>query len=209
MSCGSELDHVFLNTEEPEMIYLTLFWTFIKIGLFTIGGGYAMIPLIQQEVIERHGWMTIDQFTEFVGIAESTPGSFAINIATFVGVHAAQESGGHGILGSLCTTGGVVLPSLIIILIIAGLFHYAMQHWLVRSALTGAKPVVVGLIGAAGFTLTAHTLSDPTTGFHWTSAGLAIGLMLITAITRLNAVFVILIGAVGGLLLFGVLDLPS
>ena len=68
------------------MIYLTLFWTFFKIGLFTIGGGYAMIPLIRTEVIDSHGWMTLDQFSEFVGIAESTPGPFAINISTFCGM---------------------------------------------------------------------------------------------------------------------------
>ena len=80
------------------MIFLELFWTFFKIGLFTIGGGYAMIPLIRTEVIDSHGWMTLDQFSEFVGIAESTPGPFAINISTFCGMNTA------GLLGSLCAT---------------------------------------------------------------------------------------------------------
>lgn len=180
------------------MIYLTLFWTFFKVGLFTIGGGYAMIPLIQHEVIERHGWMTAEQFTEFVGIAESTPGPFAINISTFAGVHAAQEAGGSGLLGSLCSTGGVIVPSLVIILLIAGVFHYAMRHWSVRAALEGAKPVVVGLIGAAAFTLLLHTLCLEGSGFRWYSAGLAAALLLLTQFIRLGAISLILLGGVLG-----------
>ena len=111
------------------MIYWMLFWTFLKVGLFTIGGGYAMIPLIQQQLIDRHGWITPEQFTDFVGIAESTPGPFAINIATFAGIHVGEQHGLSPILASVCSTGGVVLPSLIIILLIAGAFHYAMRHW--------------------------------------------------------------------------------
>lgn len=180
------------------MIYLTLFWTFLKVGLFTIGGGYAMIPLIQQEVIGNHGWMTVEQFTEFVGIAESTPGPFAINISTFAGVHAAREAGGSGLLGSLCSTGGVVLPSVVIILVVAGVFRYAMRHWAVRAALEGAKPVVVGLIGAAAFTLLGHTLLPEGGGFRWFSAGLAAGLFALTRWVRLGAVALILLGGALG-----------
>lgn len=183
------------------MIYLLLFWTFAKIGLFTIGGGYAMIPLIQQEVIARHGWMDADQFTEFVGIAESTPGPFAINIATFIGVHAAEEAGGSGLLGSLCSTGGVVVPSVLIILAIAGFFHHAMRHRYARAALQGAKPVVIGLIGAAGYTLLAHTLFEG--GFRPLSCAVAGGLLALSFLTRLGAVWIILIGAGLGVLLFG------
>lgn len=180
------------------MIYLTLFWTFLKVGLFTIGGGYAMIPLIQHEVIERHGWMTVEQFAEFVGIAESTPGPFAINISTFAGVHAAQGAGGNGLLGSLCSTGGVILPSVAIILIIAGLFHCAMRHWAVRAALEGAKPVVVGLIGAAALTLLGHTLLPAEGGFRWGAAALSVGLFALTRWIRLGAVALILLGGVLG-----------
>ena len=187
------------------MIYLLLFWTFAKVGLFTIGGGYAMIPLIQQEVIERHAWMTADQFTEFVGIAESTPGPFAINIATFAGVHVAQLHGANGLLGSLCTTGGVVLPSILIILLIASLFHYAMRHWLSQAALAGAKPVVIGLIGSAGFTLLRHTLLEG--GIHWVSCALAAALLLLSFLTKLGAVWLILLGALSGILLFGLCGL--
>ncbi len=188
------------------MIYWMLFWTFLKVGLFTIGGGYAMIPLIQQQLIERHGWVTPEQFTDFVGIAESTPGPFAINIATFSGVHVAGQHGLSPLLGSLCSTGGVVLPSLVIILLIAGAFHYAMRHWAVRAALEGAKPVVVGLIGAAAVTLLRHTLLPAGEPFHWAAAGFAVALFALTHWVRIGAVSLILLGgALGlGLRCFGV-----
>ena len=94
------------------MIYLELLWTFFKIGLFTIGGGHAMIPLIMSEV-SAHGWIDQQVLIDFIGIAESTPGPFAINIATYTGVERA------GVLGAVCATLGVVLPSLIIIIIVS------------------------------------------------------------------------------------------
>lgn len=186
------------------MIYLLLFWTFLKVGLFTFGGGYAMIPLIQHEVIENHAWMTVEQFTEFVGIAESTPGPFAINISTFVGTQVAPNA----FLGSLCSTGGVVLPSLVIILLIAALFRKVTNHWAVKGALAGAKPVVVGLIGAAAFTLLAHTLMPPELGFRWLQFLLAAVLYLVAGFFRLGAIALILAGAGLGVILFGVLGLP-
>lgn len=189
------------------MIYWTLFWTFVKVGLFTFGGGYAMIPLIQQEVIERYHWMTIEQFTEFVGIAESTPGPFAINISTFAGLHAAGVAGGNGLLGSLCATSGVVLPSIVVILVIAALAKRALKHWAARSALDGAQPVVVGLIGAATVTLMGHAFFQGGS-VHWASLALTGALLVGALLTRLSAMWIILIGAVAGVLLFGVCGLP-
>ena len=94
------------------MTYLTLFWTFFKIGLFTFGGGYAMLPLIQQYVL-GFGWLSEEELVNFVAVSESTPGPFAINIATYVG------SSQAGVLGAFFTTLGVVLPSFIIIFIVA------------------------------------------------------------------------------------------
>lgn len=180
------------------MIYLTLFLTFFKIGLFTLGGGYAMIPLIQEEVINRHEWMTLGQFTEFVGIAESTPGPFAINIATFCGITKA------GILGSLCATAGVVLPSVIIILLIAGVAKRALGHWTVKAALQGAKPAVVGLLGVAAFTLSATALCQSEgceASLNVIALLVAIGLFAITHLFKLGAICLILCGAGVGLLL--------
>ncbi len=183
------------------MIYLLLFWTFFKVGLFTIGGGYAMIPLIQQAVITEHAWVTPEQFTEFVGIAESTPGPFAINISTFAGLQAAKVAGGIPILGSLCSTAGVILPSLLIILILVGLFHAAIKHWSVKAALQGAKPVVVGMIAAAAILLLRHTLLPEGGSFKWLTALCAVGLFLLSQRWQINAIKLILIGAALGLLL--------
>ena len=94
------------------MIYLELFLTFFMIGLFTFGGGYAMLPLIQEQVIGK-GWMTSEQIVDFIAVSESTPGPFAVNRATFIGTQMG------GVLGAVCATLGVVLPSFIIILIVA------------------------------------------------------------------------------------------
>ena len=96
---------------------LQLFWTFFKIGAFTFGGGYAMLPLIQHETVEKKGWISDDDILEIVAIAESTPGPFAINSATFVGYRTA------GAFGSFCATLGVVLPSFIVILIVAKIYE--------------------------------------------------------------------------------------
>lgn len=126
------------------MIYLELFFTFFKIGLFTFGGGYAMIPMIQQDVV-ANGWLTVDEVMSFVGIAESTPGPFAINIATFVGMSQA------GMLGAVCTTLGVVMPSFIIIYIIAKFFGNFMKNKYFAGAFKGIRPIIAALIGVAFF----------------------------------------------------------
>ncbi|MDK2936569.1 MAG: chromate transporter [Eubacteriaceae bacterium] len=124
------------------MIYINLFITFFKIGLFTIGGGYAMIPLIQQEVLGNN-WLTMTEFVNFLAVAESTPGPFAVNIATFIGM----ELG--GIFGAIVTTTAVVLPSLIIIVLIAKLFTGFQDNKWVKGALYGIRPVVIALIASA------------------------------------------------------------
>ena len=126
------------------MIYLQLFWTFFKIGLFTFGGGYAMIPMIQQECT---AWLTESDIVNFIAVSESTPGPFAINIATFVG--ASQK----GVLGALCTTLGVVLPSFIIILLIAAIIKNLLKFAGVKAALSAIRPAVVAMITATAFTL--------------------------------------------------------
>lgn len=177
------------------MVCLTLFTTFFKIGLFTIGGGYAMIPLIQTEVIDRHGWMTLDQFTEFVGIAESTPGPFAINISTFCGMTTG------GILGSVSATVGVVLPSMMIILLIAAVAGKVLSHWSVQAALRGAKPVVIGLIGAAAVSLLLHTFQPSLSWQMAGQAGMALLLFVLAMRCRFSALMLILCGACAGVFL--------
>ncbi|MBQ6065267.1 MAG: chromate transporter [Clostridia bacterium] len=124
------------------MTFLTLFLTFLKIGTFTFGGGYAMLPLIREEVA-AHGWLTEQALIDFIAVSESTPGPFAINIATFVGSRVC------GVFGAACATLGVVLPSFIIILIVAKAFDRFRESKSVRGCMAGLKPAVVGLIGAA------------------------------------------------------------
>ncbi len=124
------------------MILWELFYTFFKIGLFTIGGGYAMLPLIQEEVTQN-GWMDPTQLLNFIAVSESTPGPFAINIATYVG------SVMGGVPGAVCATLGVVLPSFLIILIVSYFYGKFRQNKIVKGCMSGLQPAVIGLIGAA------------------------------------------------------------
>ena len=133
------------------MVYLYLFLEFFKIGLFTFGGGYAMIPLVK-EVVLKYGWLTEEGFYNFIGVCESTPGPIAINMATFVGA----EQG--GILGSIVATLGVVLPSFIIILLVASLLKRFIKNKYVQAFLKGVKPVVLGLILSTGLVLLAKVV---------------------------------------------------
>ena len=135
------------------MILLELFFTFFKIGLFTFGGGASMIPLIQEAVVEN-GWITEEALLQYIAIAESTPGPIAINIATFVGSTQA------GFWGALCATCGVVLPSFIIILVIAIAFKKFSQYKSVHTVLTTIRPIVVGLIIGAGLNLLCAGLGE-------------------------------------------------
>ena len=130
-------------------ILFDLFITFFKIGLFTFGGGYAMLPLIMQEV-EAHGWMERQELINFIAVAESTPGPFAINCATFVGSEMGGTLGGFGsFLGSFFATLGVVLPSFIVILIVAKIYEKFKESKIVKGAMCGLRPAAVGLIGSA------------------------------------------------------------
>lgn len=132
------------------MIYFQLFYEFFLIGLFTFGGGYAMIPLVRETVLEN-GWLTEAQFYDFIGVCESTPGPIAVNMATFVGSDQA------GILGSVCATLGVVLPSFIIILIIAMISNKFLKNKYVQRSLKGIKAVVLGLIISTGIVFVIKT----------------------------------------------------
>lgn len=124
------------------LLILELFWTFFCIGLFTFGGGYAMLPLIQAEVL-KHGWLTEGEIVDFIAVSESTPGPFAINMATYVGIETA------GPLGAVATTLGVVLPSLIVIMIVAVCYEKFKKARSVQAGLMGIRPVAIGLIASA------------------------------------------------------------
>jgi chromate transporter len=190
------------------MIYINLFITFFKIGLFTIGGGYAMIPLIQQEVL-GNGWLTMTEFVNFLAVAESTPGSFAVNIATFIGM----ELG--GLLGAIVTTTAVVLPSLIIIVLIAKLFTGFQDNKWVKGTLYGIRPVVIALIASAVVTLMLKGLfleGAAMTSLQSVFYALQLKELLIFAITglayfkfKLHPIQLVLLSGGLGIIFFGML----
>mgnify|MGYP002587001744 CR=1 FL=1 len=142
------------------MLYLELFLTFFKIGLFTIGGGYAMLPLIQADV-QAKGWMTAEELVNFIAVSESTPGPFAVNVSTYVGAELAGLPGAFcatlgvsfvssiDLIGAICIMLGVVLPSFLIILLVARFYAAFRSSAIVSGAMGGLRPAVIGMIGAA------------------------------------------------------------
>ena len=171
------------------MIFLELFWTFFTIGAFTFGGGYAMLPLIRESVAEK-GWMTEQALVDFIAVSESTPGPFAVNIATYVG----SQVG--GIFGAVCATLGVVLPSFCIILLLARCFARFRQSRAVQGAMSGLKPAVVGLIGAAALSI-GETVFFPAgiSASVFTNAAVyvSLGIFLVSAVLALKKVHPILV----------------
>lgn len=129
------------------MLYLELFWSFFQIGLFSIGGGYAAMPLIQEQVVDLHAWLTMTQFADIITIAEMTPGPIAINSATFVGIQVA------GIPGALIATLGCVVPSCIIVMLLAYVYYRFRGLSLVQGVLAGLRPAVIAMIASAGVSL--------------------------------------------------------
>ena len=181
------------------MIYLELFITFFTIGLFTFGGGYAMLPLIQQKVVEK-GWLTLEEIVDFVAVSESTPGPFAVNISTYVGV----EMG--GVLGAFCATFGVVLPSFIIILIVAKCYIRFKNSKLVSGAMFALRATVVGLMAGAVFGMLPTVFLS--TGIAWSSfltpeflcSAVIFVTMLVLALKKVSPIILILCSAAAGIL---------
>ena len=134
------------------MIYLQLLWSFIQIGLFSIGGGYASLPLIEHQVVDVHGWLTASQLTDIVTISQMTPGPIALNAATFVGTRIG------GLPGAIVATLGCVLPSCIIVLALAWVYTKYKDLDLLRGILAGLRPAVVALIASAGLTILISAL---------------------------------------------------
>ena len=140
------------------MLYLQLFYTFFKIGLFGFGGGYAMLSMIQGEVVTRYGWLTAQEFTDIVAVIQMTPGPIGINSATYVGYQATGS-----VWGSVIATSAVVLPSFILMLTISKFFLKYQHHPVVASVFAGLRPAVVGLLAAAALVLmTVDNFGSPT-----------------------------------------------
>lgn len=184
---------------------LTLFWIFFKIGLFTFGGGYAMIPLIRQELVGG-GYVSQELLIDFIGISESTPGPFAVNMATFIGMSQ------HGLIGAFATTLGVILPSFLIILLIASLGSKFLESRGVKLAFIGLKPAVIGLIFSVSLSLIVHAVFPNVDFeaqiFNWMGFNLrGLIILVIVVITsifykKISPIKIILMSAVLGMIVY-------
>ena len=130
-------------------IYIKLILTYLKLGLFGFGGGYAMLSLIQQEVVQRHGWITLSEFTDIVAISQMTPGPIGINSATYIGY---TITGGN-VLGAAAATAAVVIPPYILMLYASHFVHRHQESPIIKGVFMGLRPVVVGLIASAALLL--------------------------------------------------------
>lgn len=148
------------------MIFLELFYAFLKIGLFSFGGGYGMLSVIQNEVVEHHAWLTASEFTDIVAVSQMTPGPIGINSATYVGYTAVLNATGSeelAIVGSLVASFAVMLPSIVLMLIVSRYFMKYSKHSLVESVFKVLRPAVVGLIASAALLLmTEENFGSPT-----------------------------------------------
>ena len=194
------------------MIFLQLFYTFFKIGLFGFGGGYAMISMIQGEVVTRHEWLSSNEFTDIIAISQMTPSPIGINSATYVGYSAVVNAGySHavGILGSTIATVSVVLPSFILMVLISKFFLKYQKHPIIASVFEGLRPGVVGLLAAAALVL----MNGENFGtYNWqilTSIILFAGTFIASYRYKVNPILLIVICGIIGYVTFGYILIPQ
>ena len=182
------------------MIYLQLFYTFFKIGLFGFGGGYAMLSMIQGEVVTRYDWVSTQEFTDIVAISQSTPGPIGINAATYVGFTATGS-----IWGSVIATFAVVLPSFILMLTISKFFLKYQKHPVVEAVFSGLRPAVVGLLASAALVLmNAENFSSPKEDMYSFIISCLIFLVAFvgTRKYKINPILMIVACGIAGLILY-------
>lgn len=190
------------------MIFLQLFFTFLKIGLFGFGGGYAMLSMIQGEVVSHYHWVSTSEFTDIVAVSQMTPGPIGINSATYVGYTAIVNAGyspAVGILGSITATVAVVLPSFVLMLLLSKFFLKYRKHPLVEAVFGGLRPAVVGLLAAAALLLmNSENFSTPDEDPY--RFGISVTLFLAAFVAtrrfRVNPILVIVLCGVAGALLY-------
>lgn len=183
-----------------DMIFAELFITFFVIGMFTIGGGYAMLSLIQNEVVTVHGWISDGTFTDIVAISQMTPGPIGINSATYIGYEVIANSGAPEflcVLGSFTATFAVVLPSFIIVLALCKVYDRWKDHYMFKGIMSGLKPAVLGLIGTA-----ALSLATPENFIDWKSFLLCLLAFIALYFKKIGPFSAIGLGALAGLLLY-------
>ena len=186
------------------MIYWELLWSFFQIGLFSIGGGYAAMPLIQHQVVEVHPWLTLTEFTDIITLSQMTPGPIAINSATYGGYTVGCQAGTGcwcGILGSVIATFAVCLPSLTVMLLLTRFFLKLKGNRYIEGAMTGMKPVVIGMIAAAALLLIFPKTDEGASfidGWSW----LLFGICFAGSVRKLNPILLILFSAVAGIAIY-------
>ena len=182
------------------MIFAELFITFFIIGMFTIGGGYAMLSLIQNEVVTVHGWIDYGTFTDIVAISQMTPGPIGINSATYIGYQVLANSGASEftcIIGSFTATFAVVLPSFIIVLALCKVYEKWKDHYLFKGVMSGLKPATLGLIGTA-----ALSLATPENFIDWKSFAICILAFIALYLKKIGPFAIIGLGALVGLIIY-------
>lgn len=190
------------------MIFWELIWVFSKIGIFNFGGGYAMISLIQNEVVVRHHWLTNAEFTDIVAVSQSTPGPIGINVATYVGYTSVLQAGyapWEAVLGAVLASLSIIwLPFILMI----GISHYLMKHKdsaVVSSIFLGLRPAIVGLIAVATLLLmTAENFGRPSDNIYLftLSVALFLGTFYFTGFKKVNPILAMLVCGLLGLLFF-------
>ena len=181
-------------------MYFELFWTFFVIGMFTIGGGYAMLSLIQNEVVTAHNWITEQMFTDIVAVSQMTPGPIGINSATYIGYEVLSNAGASEfmcVMGSFTATFAVVLPSFIIVLAICKVYDRFKNHYLFIGVMAGLKPAVIGLVGTA-----ALGLATPENFIDWKSYLLCALAFIGIFLKKIGPFSALGLGALAGLLLY-------
>jgi chromate transporter len=180
-----------------DMILLELFITFLLIGFVSFGGGYAMIPLIQEEVVNGHSWMTTQEFSDVIAVAGMSPGPIATNSSIFIGYSEA------GIWGAVVSVAGMVIPSLVIILIVGMVFYKVQKSSSVKSAFYGLRPVITGLIIYAAFIFALN--NDLFSSLSWHSLSL-VGIYLASLAAliyfRIHPAYVILLSGLVGIAVY-------
>ena len=173
------------------MIYLKLFFSFLKIGMFSVGGGYAAMPLIQSEVVSGHGWLSMGEFTDLITIAEMTPGPIAVNSATFVGIRIA------GVPGAFAATFGCIFPSCIIVSLLAFIYRKYKNVSVLQNILAGLRPAVVALIAGAGISLLRAVAVGEAplqpANMNWVGLGLFAAALFILRKWKWNPILVMLL----------------
>ncbi len=184
------------------MVYLELFWSFLQIGLFSVGGGYAAMPLIEHQVVELHNWMTMQEFVDIITISQMTPGPIAINSATFVGIQIA------GLPGAIVATLGCVFPSCVIVLTLAWVYFRYRNLSVVQGVLGGLRPAVVAMIASAGLSILILSLwngaavSLNPADLDWIALLLFAGALFALRRWKLNPIYVMLACGGVGLILY-------